>query len=420
MTKLLIVLVLILGILAIAQLARVYELTSSLRGKREEDISPADNRMNGRLMWLFLVVYLVFFIWITVEYSDKMLPVSASEHGVALDQLLNFNWVILIIPFFITNILLFYFAGKYYYRKDRKALYLPHNNKLELIWTIVPAAVLAVVIIYGLRTWNGITEKGDVDLPEVELYAKQFDWTARYPGPDGRLGATDFRLINGNNPLGIVTAASIEERLAEIDTEHADVTRKLETEVLPDEKMKELQDRLGYLSRLKGRIIALRTSMQEDIKQNGENSAYLRGADDQVVKEFHLPNREEVRLVIRSRDVLHSMYLPHMRAQMNAVPGMTTTFRMTPIITTDSMRLVMNNPEFNYVLLCNKICGASHYNMQMDLIVEDRASYDAWLATLAPFAATPEAGEEKGTDSGPEPAPAEGTPTPVAQANVTH
>ena len=146
MTKLLILNVVVLGILAIAQLARVYELTSKLSGKREEDISPADNRMNATLMWVFLMAYFAFFAWLVWAYKDKMLPLAASTQGVETDWLLNFNWVILLIVFVITNVLLFLFAAKYVYSKDRRAYWLPHNNKLELLWTIVPAAVLLSLI----------------------------------------------------------------------------------------------------------------------------------------------------------------------------------------------------------------------------------------------------------------------------------
>ena len=129
MTKLLILIVVVLGILAVAQLARVYELTAKLRGKREEDISPADNRMNASLMWLFPVAYFGFFLWLVLAYGDKMLPLAASEQGVETDWLMNFNWAILISVFILTNVLLFYFAGKYVFSKDRRAFWQPHNNK---------------------------------------------------------------------------------------------------------------------------------------------------------------------------------------------------------------------------------------------------------------------------------------------------
>jgi cytochrome c oxidase subunit 2 len=393
MMKLLILLVVVLGVMAIAQLARVYELTSRLRGKREEDISPADNRMNARLMWAFLIAYFGFFLWLVVAYGDKMLPVAASEHGVKTDQLLNFNWIILLIAFVITNVLLFWFAGKYIYSKERRAYWQPHNNKLELIWTVIPAGVLAVIIIYGLTTWNEITAPASPDAVVVELYAKQFDWTARYPGADGVLGATDFRLINGTNPLGIVTPESIAQRMAEIDASIHEADSVLANSILADTKRGEMEEQVERLRRTQARIVNLRTLMDLDIKQKGTASQYLYGADDVVTKEFLLPIRQEAKLLIRSRDVIHSAYIPHLRSQMNAVPGMTTTMKMVPTITTDSMRTVMKDDAFEFILLCNKICGASHYNMQMPLTVTSASDYDAWMVEQMkkPFQAPPAA-----------------------------
>lgn len=394
MTKLLILLVFVLGILAIAQLARVYELTSRLRGKREEDISPADNRMNARLMVVFMVAYFGFFAWLVMEYGDKMLPVSASEHGAQTDTLLNFNWIILLIAFVLTNVLLFVFANKYVYSKDRRAFWYPHNNKLELLWTVVPAAVLAVIIIYGLTTWNRITGPASPDAVVVELYAKQFDWTARYPGEDGLLGATDFRLINGTNPLGIATPESVSGRLEEMDAEIEELRTTLKESILPDGKVAELKDRLERLERQRARVINLRTVMDLDIEANGTTSPYLAGADDVVIKEFVLPLRQEAKILIRSRDVIHSAYIPHMRSQMNAVPGMTTQMKMVPTISTDSMRThVMKDEAFDFVLLCNKICGSSHYNMQMPLTVTSPTEFEAWYteARKKPFQAPAQA-----------------------------
>ncbi|MDP4952073.1 MAG: hypothetical protein NWQ53_00385, partial [Flavobacteriales bacterium] len=109
-------------------------------------------------------------------------------------------------------------------------------------------------------------------------------------------------------------------------------------------------------------------------------SAWEAGKDDKIVKgEFHLPIGKEVEFVFRSRDVIHSAYMPHFRAQMNCVPGVPTRFKMTPTITTDSMRTIMDNPEFDYILLCNKVCGSAHFNMQMKVIVESQEDYDNWL-----------------------------------------
>ena len=103
--------------------------------------------------------------------------------------------------------------------------------------------------------------------------------------------------------------------------------------------------------------------------------------------EFHLPVGREVEFVFRSRDVIHSAYMPHFRAQMNTVPGVPTRFKMTPTITTDSMRTILDNPDFNYVLLCNKVCGAAHFNMQMAVVVETEEEYNAWLESQEEFIA---------------------------------
>ena len=120
--------------------------------------------------------------------------------------------------------------------------------------------------------------------------------------------------------------------------------------------------------------------------------------DDKQVTELYLPKGKKVLFKFRSQDVLHSAYMPHFRAQMNCVPGMVTQFAFTPKYTTEEMR---RNPEvmaktkginkirsakgeelyeFDYLLLCNKICGASHYNMQMKITVVEEQDYNKWLS----------------------------------------
>ena len=83
-------------------------------------------------------------------------------------------------------------------------------------------------------------------------------------------------------------------------------------------------------------------------------------------------------LKFRSQDVIHSAYLPHFRVQMNCVPGIVTQFAFTPTQTTAEMKL-QEGKDFEYVLLCNKICGGSHFNMQMRFVVETQEEYDEWI-----------------------------------------
>lgn len=315
MIKFLVYVAIILGIIAIAQLVRVFELASALRGGRPNDITEKDNKLNAKLMMLFLLSFFAFCLWQVIKYADKLLPVSASVHGDDLDWLFNFNMIIIGFVFILTHIILFYFAFKYYGRIGRTATYYPHNNKLEFIWTIIPAIVLAVIIIYGLRTWNNITEPAKPDAIVVEVYGKQFDWTIRYAGADNKLGEANYKLITGPNVLGM-------------------------------------------------------------------DSTDSKGWDDIIVRnEFHIPKGKDIDFQFRARDVIHSAFFPHFRAQMNVVPGMVTNFHFVPKYTTKEMREITKNPKFDYILLCNKICGSGHFNMQATIIVDDEADYKKWLAS---------------------------------------
>ncbi len=150
-----------------------------------------------------------------------MLPVAASEHGVETDWLLNFNWVDPVDRIRHHQRVAVLVRRQVHLQQGSPSLSGSRTTtSWSWLWTIVPAAVLAVIIIYGLQHAGPTSPRLASRMRLlVELYARQFDWTARYPGADGGLGATDFRLINGTNPLGIVTQESVATRLAEMDQE---------------------------------------------------------------------------------------------------------------------------------------------------------------------------------------------------------
>ncbi len=148
--------------------------------------------------------------------------------------------------------------------------------------------------------------------------------------------------------------------------------------LLPDHKREEIEDKIALYQRFEARIMDF-NNLQKNLDS---------GLDDKLVKgEMHLPIGKEVEFLIRSQDVIHSAFMPHFRLQMNAVPGEITRFVMKPTITTEEMRIKLDNPDFNYILLCNKICGSAHYNMQMDVIVESQAEYDQWISEQKVFIA---------------------------------
>jgi cytochrome c oxidase subunit 2 len=292
-------------------------------------------------MFGFLAFLYIFTIYGLFKWGPLVLHTPASEHGSLVDSLMNISWVLLFVVQAITQVLLHYFSFKYRGKKEQKALYFADNNRLEALWSVIPAVVLAGLILYGLYAWTNIMFiDEEEDTVVIELYAQQFKWTARYAGPDNVLGKANVRLIEGVNTLGV-----------------------------------DLSDPYAQ--------------------------------DDVVSSELHIPKGKKIHFKMRSQDVLHSAYMPYFRAQMNCVPGMVTEFAFTPIYTTDEYRelpymvekvaninalrtkksaelvakgeTALDPYAFNYLLLCNKICGASHYNMQMNVVVDTPEDYKKWL-----------------------------------------
>ena len=217
-TKLITLLVIVLGVIAVAQLMRLYELSSKLRKTGEHDISNRDNKLNALLMLGFMFVLFGGFIWLMLKYGYTGRGPAASVHGHDLDWLLNVNFVIIVAVFFLTNTLLFVFAWKYVKKPGVKAFYFPHNNRLEMVWTVIPAIVLAVIIIFGLREWNQATDDASPEAIRVELFSKQFDWTARYSGADNQLGKFDYKLTDETkNPLALMTTQTIELAIEQME-----------------------------------------------------------------------------------------------------------------------------------------------------------------------------------------------------------
>ena len=344
MTTLLILIVVVLLGIAIWQLTKIFDLTQIGNSGQASDASEIanekDNNVNGYLMFGFLAFLYIFTIYSIVKWGHfPLLSNSASEHGQTVDNLMIISFVIIFAVQILTQTLLHYFAFKSRGIKNQKAFYFADNDKLEFMWTIIPVIVLAGLILYGLYGWTNIMfVDEEEEVIYVELYAKQFSWEARYAGDDNVLGKANVRLIEGVNTMGV--------------------------------------------------------------DMNDPNAA-----DDIPVSELHLPVGKRVVFKIRSQDVTHSVYMPHFRAQMNAVPGMVTQFSFIPTVTSEQMREIQANKtaninklraeasaeliakgqpgkdpyNFEYVLLCNKICGASHYNMQMKIVVESEADYKAWL-----------------------------------------
>jgi cytochrome c oxidase subunit 2 len=331
MSAISIIVLVVLVVLTIVQVMRISEISSEIQKGKDNEVTEKDNDTQGTLMLLVGFGFIISVIVMYVAWGKHLLPTPASEHGAEIDSLWNLSMLIINIVFFIVQPILFYFAFKYRGKKGTKAVYYEHNNKLELFWTMVPAVALAVLIIWGLNVWSTLMMPENEEEPIiVELYAQQFNWTARYSGGDNTLGYATVHEIGGANIVGV-------------------------------------------------------------------DPADPASMDDVVTKVLHLPVGKPIKFQFRSQDVIHSAYFPHFRAQMNCVPGAITNFQFTPSITTAEIRQNKDVKshveevnalrkakgedvwEFNYVLLCNKICGAAHYNMQLEIIVETEDEFNAWL-----------------------------------------
>lgn len=311
MLNLIIFIAVILIIAVIFTAYRVTTLVDVVKKDKKKSHVPSGNSFQGVLMIVFLVLGVVgFFYFSMTEYDNYNLPI-ASEHAVITENLFWITMAITVFVFIVTQIFLFGFSWKYRYKETNTAHYYPHNNKLEMIWTIVPAIVLAWLIISGLKQWNVVTGPAPENAELIEVMGYQYAWAFRYPGKDGALGDSDFRKIDAINSMGI-----------------------------------DLEDQNGH--------------------------------DDFMPTQLVLPKDKPVLLKIRGRDVIHSVYNPHFRMQMNAVPGMPTQFWFTPTVSTAEMREITGNPDFNYELVCNKICGKSHYGMKGIITVLDQDEYDSW------------------------------------------
>lgn len=424
MNSFLILIAVVAGVAAIIQLVRLNETASKIREDRSEEVITDDeNNLMAWGMLIFMFLYFGFTIWLMAKYGFGEIGPSASVHGEDLDWLLRLNYWIILPVFFLTNGLLFVFSFKYKYNKNRRAAYFSHSNKLELIWTVVPSTALAVIIFMGLKTWVNImfTAPEEGNPVVIEAYAEQFGWTFRLSGENNKLGESDYKLICpsieyvndhgdtvkfGGNPLGVVTKEGVEAKLAHIDQQIATLNAELEASIgangeyfEPDAVINEKLDRIDILSTLKYKIEA---GILPQVSNDSSDISKLAEDDIFLPADLYLVVNKPVTFKFRSKDVIHSAWFPHFRAQMNCVPGLITSFTFTPKYTTKeyasnpevqahyqeineihnerlkSLGMETETVDFNFLLLCNKICGAGHHNMQKKIIVVTEEEYEKW------------------------------------------
>ena len=339
MTILLVIISIILIAVIIVQIGKVTELAAKIRG--EEEMQYEVNRSQGGYMILFLVVFLIGCIVSAVYFKNYMLGygphLPASEHGSILDKMFNVTLFFTGIVFVITHILLFYFGWKYSAKKGKKALFIPHDNKLEIIWTAIPAVVMTFLVVGGLDAWNEVMAdvSDDDKYLEIEATGFQFGWNLRYPGADGLIGEKNYKLISSENPLG---------------------------QNWKDEK--NLDDFLATELVLPvGQKVRVRITAQD------------------VLHNFYLPH---FRVKMDA--------IPGMPTYFVFTPSKTTEEYRQELkkyaeynVPDPADPLKMLWETFEYELACAELCGRGHYSMKRPVKIVSQEEYDTWLASQSSY-----------------------------------
>ncbi len=315
-----IIAVIVLVYLIIFQIAKASEYVSVIKG--EEKSKKEQNKINGFFMIAFLIAGLIGVYVCNKSLFPKTLLAhpSPSVQGEQVDSML---WVTIIITgsvFLLTQFLLFWFGFKYQQSDKRKSYYLLHNNKLELIWTVIPAIAMTVLVVIGLRNWYSFTGPAPKNAMQIEITGKQFGWIFRYPGTDNVFGKKYYKLIDDadNNSLG-----------------------------------QDWNDKTNF--------------------------------DDVVLQAtMYAVKNKPTNLIINSRDVIHDVGLSQFRLKQDAVPGTPTSLWFTPKYTTKEMKEITGNPDFQYEISCDQMCGNSHYSMRGVIEVVSQEEFDVWMAQQKP------------------------------------
>ncbi len=331
-TTLLAVLAVVLFFTIIFLVSKASEMASI--GKDSDDEMEDRSNLQGKLLFAFLIFGLLGVAYTFWTLGPRVLPASASEHGDLVDSMFNITTVVVLIVFVITHVVLLTFAYLYRYNRNRQAYFFPHDNRLEMIWTTVPAIVLTFLVFRGINAWNDIFDFEKLESTEevirFEATAKQFGWILRYPGPDGEFG----------------------ERI--IDKEHI-----------------------------------------SPINELGVNWDDPNSHDDIYANELVFVKGKVHLAKLGAQDVLHGFYLPHFRVKMDCLPGLPTQFMFTPKYTTEEYKAILSekkywqqidpetgNPkwqDFQFELACTELCGKSHFAMQKVVRVVTQEEYDAWI-----------------------------------------
>ncbi len=255
------------------------------------------------------------------------LPLNLCSFGPNVDLLFYVILFVTAFFFFLTEGLLVYAMWKYIARPGQKSTYTHGSHKLEVAWTIVPAVILLIIAFSQVQAWENIK------------------YQSRMPAPD---------------QVFEVTARQFEWRFRYPTAEQ-------------------------NAAMLRGWEKGKETDAAADWQRNPH-------ADDvHLVNEVHTWKGAKVRFYLKSRDVIHSFFLPNMRIKQDALPG-----KVIPVwfdtagdaaqancrYSDTGKEWVLDKDQAKHAeLACAELCGWGHYKMRGTVYVhESKDDYDQWLA----------------------------------------
>jgi cytochrome c oxidase subunit 2 len=261
-------------------------------------------------MPFIIAIVLLVVVSLLLHFLSPWFLTPIASNWDSIDGTINITFWVTGFVFVAVNLFMAYAVYRFRYNKDRRAKYEPENKKLEIWLTAATSIGVASMLAPGLFVWADFVNV-PAEAHEVEAVGQQWQWSFRYPGADGVMGAADAKNITAENPFGL-------------------------------------------------------------------DPADPAGRDDILVseQEMHLPIDRPVKMLLRSKDVLHDYAVAQFRVKMDLVPGSVTYMWLTPTV------------AGTYDILCEELCGLGHHVMRGKVVVEDEASYNTWLQSQPTYAQT--------------------------------
>ena len=149
----------------------------------------------------------------------RWLPEDVSTFGQEIDSLFYLIYYITGVTFILVTVLMIWFLIQYRHREGRRATYTHGNTTLEIIWTVIPAAIFIALSFMSVSTWAKVKRHAPDSDFELGVTGKQFNWEIAYPGPDGKLGTDDD--VKFDNDLHVPVNKVVRVHLTARDVIHS-------------------------------------------------------------------------------------------------------------------------------------------------------------------------------------------------------